>query len=340
MTSKNLDKWDISKGQQVNSFSELHKIYFKRLHEDLKLNLIVYEKHLKNVILIDYDGMPESLDTMGLWYQEFLFRIICAPVPKGNSEYFRAKAEEYISQYQWRTNKLGYFLSTTGKCLSVISHELLIEVGLKLGVDIKEYGLSVEEKMPIYKGITRDASLNAEYALIMAILERTINYHSYLEKEYVTDTELLEHRKKYNKEIIFLCNLKNGAYGSALEQVDFFIEKMPYYMKKNSFELKMKAIDSILEDAENKKRENFQNQIALWGLIFVIVFSLPAIYESASIIKTTFFLNENISYITIGNASIISWIILCSVIAVIAIIKSNFIKRIKLPLIKKDNVVL
>ena len=85
----------------------------------------------------------------------------------------------------------------------------------------------------------------------------------------------------------------------------------------------------------HKKRENFQNQIALWGLIFVIVFSLPAIYESASIIKTAFFLNANIPYITIGNASVISWIILCSVIAVIAIIKSNFIKRIKRPLMKE-----
>lgn len=72
------------------------------------------------------------------------------------------------------------------------------------------------------------------------------------------------------------------------------------------------ALNNILKDEEQKKNEHFINFISVGTLMLSIVFGLPSIYESLSILRKTTWgiLENNIPYITIENSSIILWLLL------------------------------
>lgn len=83
------------------------------------------------------------------------------------------------------------------------------------------------------------------------------------------------------------------------------------------------AINDILKQKEQENNERFQNYISTGGLILSLIFGLPSLYETLSIIRSLFsFIPYNIPYLTLENTSTILWFILN-----IIIIKNIFIKK-------------
>lgn len=132
-------------------------------------------------------------------------------------------------------------------------------------------------------------------------------------KKHVPGT-VSDYRKRYNYDLMFFCELQGAAYGTVLEQAEFFQEKMQHYLNGDLIELKLNAIDNVLEE-EKERNNRFQNLIARGGLIFTIIFALPAIQESLEIIRIALSVVKiEIYSLLLEPIGVLLWLILCLVV--------------------------
>lgn len=132
-------------------------------------------------------------------------------------------------------------------------------------------------------------------------------------KKHVPGT-VSDYRKRYNYDLMFFCELQGVAYGTVLEQAEFFQEKMQHYLNGDLIELKLNAIDNVLEE-EKERNNRFQNLIARGGLIFTIIFALPAIQESLEIIRIALSVVKiEIYSLLLEPIGVLLWLILCLVV--------------------------
>ena len=100
-------------------------------------------------------------------------------------------------------------------------------------------------------------------------------------------------------------------YGSVSEQISIFENMMPYYTKQKITDTKLSAIDNILNNKRQEQNNNFQNFIAIGGLLLAIFWGLPSIYDTLKLLRDFFtFIPQNIPYISINNCSIFLWLVL------------------------------
>jgi len=93
---------------------------------------------------------------------------------------------------------------------------------------------------------------------------------------------------------------------------------MIYFLDVKSRDERMKAIDAIIENDNNTKSLNFQNFLSIGGFLLTVIFGLPAIYETLTILrKSNLFINKDIAILTIDNCSIAIWIALTIILTVI-----------------------
>ena len=124
-------------------------------------------------------------------------------------------------------------------------------------------------------------------------------------------TLLAEAQKEYNRNVLFISQLQEDCYGSVSEQFELVEHMMPHYFKPNITAAKKEAINNLLNQKEQEKNECFQNYISTGGLLLTLIFGLPSLYESLTIIREFFsFIPFDIPYLSILNISIISWLAL------------------------------
>lgn len=122
---------------------------------------------------------------------------------------------------------------------------------------------------------------------------------------------------KYNTNVMFISELQEQCYGSASEQVIAFERMMPYYLKEEIVAEKMQALDKIITDERTKRDNSFQTFISIASFIVALLFVLPAIYETLSIIRDLCcFIEKDIPYLTTKNLSFIVWLLLITLIFV------------------------
>ena len=86
---------------------------------------------------------------------------------------------------------------------------------------------------------------------------------------------------------------------------------MIFLLDSKSVEERMHAINCIVEDIKTKKIEHFQTIISILGLAITIMFGLPAINDTLSLIRTLCcFIDNNIPYLTISNCSFLIWLLI------------------------------
>ena len=116
--------------------------------------------------------------------------------------------------------------------------------------------------------------------------------------------------------------------GSVSEQTEFFEKRMCHYFKQEIMERKLIAIDSILRDEEKKKREEFQDFIAIGGLMLNIAIGLPAINDTIAVIREVFaFWPYNVPIITMENVSLFLWLVFNGFI-LIKIVKERMLNKV------------
>lgn len=295
-------------------WNELVKFYCNQIHKETGLNIWQYTFQFQNIILVDFDGIPQSANALSNAFQEELFRIICAPVPERSSTSFEKDAKEYIRKYAWGEHDIKYVIGTKGECLSFLDKKLLeyqTEEYKKLegceNLEEKDYDI-------VYNRLVRDIQMNAELAFVIILLKKMNQSNDYNQKK-VLGKELSKIKKEFWENTIFICELQETSYGSVLEQISDFENMMPHFIKQESTEIKILALDNIQQENERQSTEKFQKFITIVGLFLTLVFGLSSIRDTLQIIRTTCtFISKDIPGITLDNASVGLWVLLNGII--------------------------
>lgn len=308
---KNIEiPWLINMQIQENTIMGIGEAYKKKFIKDVGINVRQIGDSFRNVILSDFDGMPQKIASISNRVMVDLFRIIAAPVSMMDCTSYEKMAQEYIKEHQWAKLNSKYICSTTGGCLSIT------DIAFRdyfLGMYKQEYGVEEfeeQEKKIVYEKVANNLCLNVEYSIIIMVLK-------YLNTEYLYETllkkpqEMHNIKKKYNVNVMYISELQENCFGTVSEQIESFERIMPYYLKDNITADKLTAIDCILADEETKRQESLQNVIGFGGLLMAALFGLPAIYETISIIRSVCtFIMFDIPLLTIKNVSVFLWIVI------------------------------
>ena len=313
--TKIINKWNIKNYNSETTLSSIQNFYLSNLLDDIKIDMVSYSNELKNIILIDFDGRPQHINSIPNDVKEDLFRIICAPVPSRNNTTYTKDADEYLKNHSWGGHGVKYIAKSTGGCLSFIDKTLSDYVSDDYKTETKTSVLTpFNDYYNLCNKLARDLCVNVEFALIIILLKKTNESNDYFNK-IASMKKLSDTRIEYNKNILFISELQENCYGSVSEQTALLEKMMPHYFKHEITSAKKIAIDNILQQNEQEKNERFQNYISTGGLILTLIFGLPSLYETLTIFRKLFsFYPYNIPYLTLENTSIILWLTLNGII--------------------------
>lgn len=293
-----------------NSLESISHFYIDTLFRDTNVNLWKYNNEICHTILVDFDAIPVSCNTLPNTLQEDLFRIISAPVPNRPCTSFLKDAQDYLKKYSWGGHNMKYIVKTTGGCLSFVDQQLLDFLSNNLKESLNINTLDNSDYAYLCNILVRDLCLNAELALIIVILKK-INNHNTIIQKLNSPVSLSKIQNEYWENIRFICGLQENCYGTVSEQITDFEKMMSHYLKPEITSEKLTAIDNILKEQQLEKDNSFQNFVSIGGLLLAIFFGLPSIYETLGILRTfCSFFPDNIPYISHTNASIFLWLIL------------------------------
>ena len=313
--TKIINKWNIKNYNSETTLSSIQNFYLSNLLDDIKIDMVSYSNELKNIILIDFDGRPQHINSIPNDVKEDLFRIICAPVPSRNNTTYSKDADEYLKNHSWGGHGVKYIAKSTGGCLSFIDKTISDYVSDDYKTETKTSVLTpFNDYYNLCNKLARDLCVNVEFALIIILLKKTNESNDYFNK-IASMKKLSDTRIEYNKNILFISELQENCYGSVSEQTSLLEKMMPHYFKHEITSAKKIAIDNILQQNEQEKNERFQNYISTGGLILTLIFGLPSLYETLTIFRKLFsFYPYNIPYLTLENTSIILWLTLNGII--------------------------
>lgn len=323
LIKKIINKWNIKDFIPTCTFFSIKNSYLDKLYTDTQLEFISYPTDIKNIILVDFDGIPQNLNSIPDSIQEDLYRIVCAPVPSRENTSYKKDAIEYIKNHSWGGHGIKYIIKSTGGCLSFVDHSILNYVCEDYKTQEQSIVLTpFDDYYIMCNNLAKSLCLNVEFALLVSLLKKTNESNDYFNK-ITSSKKLSETQIEYHKNILFISELQEDCYGSVSEQTACVEQMMPHYFKSELTIAKKMAINDILKQKEQENNERFQNYISTGGLILSLIFGLPSLYETLSIIRSLFsFIPYNIPYLTLENTSTILWFILN-----IIIIKNIFIKK-------------
>lgn len=311
------DQWGMTFGMQDAKVEEICNGIFQKIADYCNINLFIHiEGRFRNVMLARFDGMPKQIDNIPDEIQEDLYRIIAAPVSKYECTSYKKTAREYIAKQSWSCHNFKYITSTTGGCLSIIDEPISDWARNLFKEDNNIDVLRPEDQESIDRMLTRSMCNNVEFALLIPILKH-LNTSYIFNLKQINPVEASKVQMVYNKNLIMISSLQEHCYGTASEQVVAFERMMPYYLKEDVKAKKMEAMDRIIADTESRKNDSFQIFISIASFIIALLFGLPTIYDTFSFVRElSSFINCDIPFLTVKNASLIAWIMLMLILGV------------------------
>lgn len=309
------NKWGIENYNSEKTLSSIKKFYLDNLFNNMETNVMLYPNDFKNIILVDFDGIPQSINSIPKEIQEDLFRIICAPVPTRKNTSFMKDAIEYLDNHSWGRHGIKYIARSTGGCLSLTDHTILNDYcDGKNVVNQTKIVTPFDDYYCFCNDVAGQICANVEFALLIIILKKTNESNDYFNKAK-SIRKISDVQKEYNKNIIFISEMQENCYGSVSEQTAILEKMMPLYFKSEITEAKRQAVTNLIQQEEQEKNEKFQNYLSTGGLILTLMFGLPSLYESLTIIRNMFScFEDNIPFFTLENTSVALWIILNGII--------------------------
>lgn len=319
--------WKLKDFSVESNFSSLAGFYLDFLCKDCHLDIIKYNNELKNIILVDFEGIPKQINSIPKEDQEELFRIVAAPVPTGGNTSYVSDAIKYIQENGYGEHGIKYIVKTTGGCLSLIDKRLLDYIANAYKDQINNSILDEDDHFFICNTIASDISSNVEFVLLIIVLKKINERNDYYMKTFSVK-KILEIRKEYNLNNLFIAILQETCFGSVSEQMEIFEKRMDLYLKTKISRIKQEALDNILDERKQQKEEQFQEFLSIGSFFITLIFGLPAVYETLKIIRNVI-LGEinNIPFITLENLSVFLWILLILFVGRRILIKRNLDKK-------------
>lgn len=261
------------------------------------VNAVVCFKKIVNIMLANHSCMVNNIKDIPDKIKEDIYRISIAPVQERKDVSYVDEAKKHFDKNGYFFNGIGYILSSMGKCVSVIDNTV---------VEFIKDNFATEQ---VFSKIINDLRRNVEFTIIILLL-KNINDSYTFEQNGFENSKLGKVKKDYNKNKIFVSLLQSNVYGSVRDLTSMFEESMMFFLDSKNVEDRMIALDNILEEEQSRRTLQLQNVISIVGLIFTIIFGLPAINETLLHIRTLcFFIKEDINFMTVENCSFLIWLL-------------------------------
>lgn len=304
-----------------STINEIRDNYFSIINVVLGIPGAFYGNELSHIMLIDYEGNPDDINKIPDEVQVELFRTIMAPVVDAPYTSYIEEAKEYLANNIWGKHNVRCILKSTGGCLSFLEKNVQ-EYWTSLITQETGNALTREEYLDVVMQFTRDVQSNVEFPYVILLLKK-INILDEITKKGEFDHKkgkirkafLRKVRYQYLENIEHICAIQEGCCGTVSEQCEVFEKKMPHYVLKELTNAKQEAINELLYEKEREREESFQNFVAIGSLLLALVFGLPAIYETFTILRGLFIMPMvDVPYISIKGISTIVWIVMNGII--------------------------
>lgn len=302
------------KGSTIKSIKSCYCNYILSIK---KITFLVSSKQMVNIILTNHSAMFDNIKRIPDKIQEDIYKISLAPIQVRNGVSYVENAINHLDKNSLFFNGIGFVLSNMGKCISLVDNTII------------NFAKENFEKEILYDKITNDIRRNIEFTIIILLL-KNINDSYYFYKKVLHDSNLSKVKNEYNKNKIFISLLQDDVYGSVREITPKFEETMTFFLDEKNVKDRTNALNNILEEEQANRTLQLQNVLSIVGLIFTIIFGLPAINETLTLIRNLcFFITTDIPFISIENTSFAIWL-LTSIGMLIFVLSKSKVKKYNL----------
>lgn len=312
-----------------NSIDDIKVAYLNLLTNIKGVNSLFVISGFQNIILCDYNGMPDYVSELNATTMVDLYKIVSAPIQDLPSRVLEKQAKKHICNNSCNDTGIKYIVSSMGKFVSIVDKKILEhkkkEIVLKCN-DVDNIELIETDLLNM---VLNSVRTNAEFSFIILLLKRLNTLSSFHKKAYTKD--ILKSQEEFNRNKIFISELQNNCYGTVKVQLEQFENLIPHFMNKSITEENINAIESIVNGEENARKESLQNLMAIGGFLLTGIIGLPAIYDTVTVLRdSNLIIDTDLPIITKVNFSILLWIIMMIIMIVPIIIKTLPKARIKL----------
>ena len=277
---------------------------------------------LSNIILSDYDSMPNLIEESDDKLNKALYKIICAPINEMNRDLIN-EAKTYVDANFWGMHGVKYITSTNGRCLSVVDKKLQEFAISDYMSDNDLSAISNDERSFVIDNITQDIRINVEFAILILMLKKLNNSYSLFLKN-TEPNKLHEANSTYNEGVIYINSLLSNVYGTVREQIECFERIMIYYLDEAKVNQNKEAIDNILLQEKARQEQKLNNKLTIGSFLLTLFFGLKAINETLCFIRPYLknIIGGDIANVTISDVSFGLWI--CLVILMIVLVIAQY----------------
>lgn len=278
-----------------NSVAAIQDCYCQFIAETNKIKSVVCFKKIVNILLPNHSGMVDNIKDIPNELKEDLYKISVAPIQDRKGISYINEAITHFENNSYFFNGIGYILSSMGKCISIVDNSVL------------DFLKNDFDDNTIFNKIISDLRRNIEFTIIIILLKNVNDSYTF-EQKGLRNNKLSKVKNDYNRNKIFISLLQNGVYGSVRELTTAFEDSMKFFLDIKNTEDRMFALNNILEEEQSTRTLQLQNFMSIVGLIFTIIFGLPAINETLlHIRKLCFFFKQDFPFVSIENCSFIIW---------------------------------
>ena len=294
-----------------NSIDSLKECYCNFLVKDMKKKgMILFVGKIVNIILSKHSAMIKEVKNISENLQEDIYRILIAPVPKRKNIDYLDDAKKCFDNMSFALNGTCSVFNKMNKCVTVMDDSII-----KAGKEIY--------KEDVYEYLIDDIRNGVEFAFCILMLKKINNQYTFFTKR-IGNGEESKIQNEYNSDRIFISLLLGDTYGSVREQVEFFEQSMKYFIDTQNSNERLESINNILGQKNANKIQMLQNVLSVGGLVFSVLFGLPAITDTVVLLRSIFsFVQTDIPILTINNFSFGLWLLVNSIITCIVLFKSK-----------------
>lgn len=306
--------WKFNPIEKDITLTGVFRYYLQALSRKCKINIFRLGNEMKNILFVDFDGMPGRVNDIPKRLQEELYRIVSAPVPEHPYTSYSEEAKEHMEKYSWGKHGMRYIIKINGGVLSLIDKGLLNYAVDDFKEEANTGVLDESDYLTMCNSLANNLNANVEFAILIIMLKKANECNDiYNKSKYPKD--LFKVRKEYNENILFINELQSSCWGSVIEQTAQIEKMMPYYVNSEINQSNQIALGNILKDREQQKNEHFMNFISIGSLMLSLIFGLSSIYEALTILhKAIGVINWDIPYVSLENMSVFIWLLLNIVI--------------------------
>mgnify|MGYP003604744905 FL=1 len=284
----------------------IEKYYMRYISKYFKMKLFI-DQSITSMIITDKNISINTLNNIPKSMEEALYRVLNSPVDPNID--IKEQSSKLKNSF-WGFNQMRVYVSSKGSLLSITSNDVLKKLSSEdISISRSNLKFTLEHAMDI--------------PLKIIILKRINN--TTLFNETAFDVDKSEKLKEvYSINNIFLLDMKEWFYGSALELIEFFEEKMKWYLNEKDMTNKINNIQSLIENKKRVENKIQSNYLSIISFIITLVFALPTLIDTFIIILTTAtkFDNEKIKAVS-NDYGYKSWI----AVIIIQIMIVLFFKR-------------